>query len=60
MSEKKCICLECLYHNQPYGYFPIVCVQGKHIKEYWHEIYNCKHFEQAPNLLEQVIHTNPK
>ena len=65
--EKECICLKCLYSNQPYTYFPIVCVQGKRIRELWHEIYNCKHFVAAPEEPEppkqkpwQVIKCNEK
>lgn len=53
MKEKECICLKCLYGSQPYCYFPIVCVHGKRIKEFWHEIYNCKYFEAAPDFPEQ-------
>lgn len=46
--EKECICLNCLYGSQPMGYFPIICVQGKRIKEMWEEKYRCKYFEPCP------------
>ena len=44
----RCLCLDCLYGAQPYGYFPIVCVHGKRIKEMWHEVFRCRHFEPCP------------
>ena len=50
--EKECLCLKCLFGTQPYSYFPIVCVQGKHIKEMYHDVYNCKHFKGVPELPE--------
>ena len=48
MNERECLCLDCIYGSQPYGYFPIVCVQGKRCKEMWHEVFKCKHFEKCP------------
>ena len=45
---KRCICLDCLYSSQPCGYFPIVCVRGKRIREMWEERYSCKYFEPCP------------
>ena len=44
----RCICLDCLYGSQPYGYFPIICCHGKRIKEMWEEKYRCKYFEPCP------------
>lgn len=48
MNERECLCLDCIYGIQPYGYFPIVCVHGKEIKEMWHEVFNCKYHFPAP------------
>ena len=55
MVEKQdpCICLNCIYSAQPGGYFPIVCVQGKRIKEMWHEVYTCRHFEPCPEIEQE-------
>ena len=47
-TTKRCICLDCLYSSQPYGYFPIICVHGERIIEMWHEKHCCKHFEPCP------------
>jgi len=52
--ERECLCLDCIYSSQPYGYFPIVCVQGKRIKEMWHEVYTCKHREKCPEPPKQI------
>lgn len=45
---KECLCLNCIYGNQPYGYLPIICAHGKRIKEMWHEVYTCKYYEACP------------
>ena len=50
--DKECLCLNCIYGGQPYGYFPFVCVQGKKSKEMWHEVFKCKHFEACHELPE--------
>ncbi len=47
-KNNECICLNCIYGSQPYGYFPIVCVHGKRIREMWDEKFNCKHFDKCP------------
>ena len=51
-DQKECLYVNCIYGSQPYGYFPIVCVQGKRIKEMWHETFKCKHFEACPEMPE--------
>ena len=51
-NERTCICLDCIYGSQPYGYFPIVCVQGKKSKDMYHEVFKCKHFEACPKMPE--------
>lgn len=48
MDEQESICLNCIYGNQPYGYYPIVCVHGKRSREMWHDKTKCKHFEPCP------------
>jgi len=52
MSNKECLCINCIYGGQPYGYFPIVCVHGKRVKDMWHEVYSCKHYEACPEMPE--------
>lgn len=52
MNERECLCLDCIYGSQPYGYLPIVCVQGKRVKDMWHEVYSCKHFKGCPEQSE--------
>ena len=47
-EDKESICLNCLYGNQPYGYYPIVCVHGKRSKDMYHDVFRCKHFEPCP------------
>ena len=48
-EKKENICHNCIYGNQPYGYYPVVCVyDAKHIKELWHDKFKCKHFEECP------------
>ena len=37
--NKECLCLNCIYGSQPYGYFPIVCVHGKKSKDMYHEVF---------------------
>ena len=54
MTEKRCICLDCLYGSQPYCYFPIVCVHGKKAKDMYYEKFTCKHFERAPEPPKQI------
>lgn len=46
---KHCLCIDCLYGSQPYGYFPIVCVHGKRSKDMWREVFTCRHFERCPD-----------
>lgn len=48
--EKECLCLNCIYGNQPYGYLPIICAHGKRIKEMWHEVFKCKYYKVCPEL----------
>ena len=59
MQEKTndSICLNCLYSSQPHGYFPIICVQGKRIKEMWEDKTECRHFEPCPS--EEVEKQEP-
>jgi len=52
-QEKQCLCLGCLYGAQPYGYFPIVCVQGKRSRTMYHETFTCRHFEPCPDETEE-------
>lgn len=52
MMKKECLCLNCIYGGQPYGYFPIVCVYGKKVKDMYYEVFNCKHFERCPDISE--------
>ena len=47
-DQKECLCLNCIYGGQPYGYFPFVCVHGKRVREMYHEVFKCKHFERCP------------
>lgn len=58
--NKECLCLNCIYGGQPYGYFPIVCVHGKRVKEMWHEVFRCKHFERCPEPPELKLPEVPK
>ena len=51
--DKECLCFNCIYGGQPYGYFPIVCVHGKKSKDMYHEVFKCKHFKACPELLER-------
>lgn len=48
IQRVRCLCLDCLYGNQPYGYFPFVCVHGKRSKTMYHEVFTCRHFEPCP------------
>ena len=50
--DKECLCFNCIYGGQPYGYFPIVFVHGKKSKDMYHEVFKCKHFEACPDLPE--------
>ena len=68
-NERTCICLDCIYGSQPYGYFPIVCVYGNRSRDMYYERYKCNHFEKCPELPEseavsqepwKVIITNEK
>lgn len=52
-KDKECLCFNCIYGGQPYGYFPIVCVHGKRVKDMYHEVFKCKHFEKCPDFTEE-------
>ena len=54
-TYKESICLDCIYGSQPHGVYPIICVfSAKHIKEMWHDVFKCKHFDKAPDPVEEV------
>ena len=53
MNKRECLCPDCIYGSQPFGYLPIVCVQGKRGKVMYHEVFKCKHFEKCPDFPEQ-------
>ncbi len=48
-KAKESLCASCLYGSQPFCYYPFVCVAGKRIKEYWHDILSCKKYKKAPD-----------
>lgn len=47
------MCQDCIFSAQPYGYFPIICVHRKRIKELWEEVKKCRFYERAPEQPEQ-------
>lgn len=52
--KKECLCLDCIYSAQPYGYFPIVCARPKGYKEMWHEVFSCKFYKACPEPPKQI------
>ncbi len=52
-KTKHCLCLDCLYGTQPYGYFPFVCVAGKRAMTMYHETFTCRRFEPCSDETEE-------